>query len=158
MPETMQNDTQIKIIRSVFSRMCCAVASPRFTAIIRRNMANSTAVPQHTRKRPEYTPFYCFSPFSLSLLLLSISYARTIFITRGWRTTSLSVRRHMAMPSISLRTCTACTRPLFLPSGRVNLRDVARYYHLAAVAHSREEHLHLFARGILSFVQNDEGI
>lgn len=63
----------------------------------------------------------------------------------------------MAISSTPLSTFTACASPLDLPSGQVGLRQIARYDHPAPLAQTGEKHLHLFARGVLRFVQDDEG-
>ena len=45
-----------------------------------------------------------------------------------------------------------------LPGRQVDLRGIAGDHHLGALAETRQEHLHLHARGILCLVQDDEGI
>lgn len=44
------------------------------------------------------------------------------------------------------------------PARQVDLRPVAGDDHAAAAAKARQEHLHLHRRGVLRFIQNDEGI
>ena len=41
---------------------------------------------------------------------------------------------------------------------QVDLGDVARDHHLAGKAHAGQEHLHLFAGGVLRLVEDDEGV
>ena len=43
----------------------------------------------------------------------------------------------------------------FLPSRQVYLRDVSRYDYLRSESHPGKEHLHLFRRGVLGFIQDD---
>ncbi len=43
-------------------------------------------------------------------------------------------------------------------AGQIDLRDVAGDDDLRAVAHAREEHLHLSDRRVLPFVENDDGM
>ena len=52
----------------------------------------------------------------------------------------------------------ASIRPERRRFGQVNLRDVAGDDGFGIEAEPREEHFHLFAGGVLGFVQNDEGI
>ncbi|VVT12160.1 hypothetical protein ERY430_60200 [Erythrobacter sp. EC-HK427] len=43
-------------------------------------------------------------------------------------------------------------------AGDIDLPRVAAHHHAAVLAEAGEEHLHLFLRGVLRFVENDEGI
>src|SRR4051812_4092910 len=49
-------------------------------------------------------------------------------------------------------------QPAFLAAREVDLRDVAVHHRLGAEADTREEHLHLLGRGVLRFVEDDEGV
>src|SRR5690606_32196072 len=43
-------------------------------------------------------------------------------------------------------------------TGQVGLGDVARHYYFAVEAHAGEEHLHLLGGGVLSLVEDYEGV
>ena len=45
-----------------------------------------------------------------------------------------------------------------IAAGNVDLPRIAADYHPAVLAEAGEEHLHLLARGVLRFVEDDEGI
>src|SRR4051812_38076889 len=45
-----------------------------------------------------------------------------------------------------------------LAAGKIDLRRVAGHYSLRAKADASQEHLHLFAGGVLGFVQDDESV
>jgi hypothetical protein len=62
------------------------------------------------------------------------------------------------MPRTSCRMRRASIRPLFCPLGQIDLRHVAGDDRLGTDADAGEEHLHLFRRGVLRFVENDEGV
>src|SRR5579884_420063 len=42
--------------------------------------------------------------------------------------------------------------------GQVDLRDIAGDYCLRVKAQTRDEHLHLFGRSVLGFIENDEAV
>ena len=78
--------------------------------------------------------------------------------TRGWRTTSRSVKWMKAMPSTPRSRSRASTSPEVAAGRQVDLGHVAGDHRLGAEAQAGQKHLHLLGGGVLGLVQDDEGV
>jgi hypothetical protein len=62
------------------------------------------------------------------------------------------------MPRTSLQDAARFDQAALLAALQVDLRHVAGDHRLGADADAGEEHLHLLGRGVLRFVEDDEGV
>ena len=78
--------------------------------------------------------------------------------TSRCRTTSCASSRRSRRPRRPSRMSSTIRRPDVVPTGQVDLGDVAGDHDLGAEAEAGEEHLHLLGRGVLRLVEDDERV
>ena len=88
----------------------------------------------------------------------SRAYARTIRATSGWRTTSASPSSTIADVLDAGQKASRVAQPAARAARQIDLRHVAVDDHLRTRAQARKKHLELFARRVLRFVEDHEGV